>query len=103
MDAVGGVVLVGWLAVVGVEKGLSCRSCTCAEPCSPQAHPTHPDPSVCADLGPELFLAWCAWACVWAGIFILLLAFTNACVYINHFTRFAGELFGALIAVSAAA
>lgn len=51
------------------------------------------------DLGQKLFLAWSAWVCVFAAIFIFLLAITNACVYINRFTRFAGEAFGALIAI----
>lgn len=50
-------------------------------------------------IGTQLFLPWCAWACVWASLLILLLAALNACAYINHFTRLAGELFGALIAV----
>jgi len=51
------------------------------------------------DLGSERFLAWAAWSLVWAGIMVVLLAITNACVYISKFTRFAGESFGALIAL----
>lgn len=50
-------------------------------------------------LGPDLYLAWCAWACVWTAAMVAALALTNACAYITRFTRFAGELFGALIAV----
>ena len=49
--------------------------------------------------GPELFLAWAAWVCVWTSVMILALAAAGACRYIHLFTRFAGELFGALIAV----
>jgi hypothetical protein len=51
------------------------------------------------ELGSERFLAWAAWTLLWAGIIVVLLAFTNACVYISKFTRFAGESFGALIAL----
>ncbi len=50
-------------------------------------------------LGPGLFVAWAAWTCVFAGIMIVVLALSNACGYITRFTRFAGELFGALIAM----
>ncbi|KAL4853336.1 Calcium-transporting ATPase 2 [Chlorella vulgaris] len=50
-------------------------------------------------LGPQLFLAWCGWTCVWASLIILVLAVTNTCRHIDRFTRFAGELFGALIAL----
>ncbi|KAL4447751.1 hypothetical protein ABPG75_004970 [Micractinium tetrahymenae] len=50
-------------------------------------------------LGPALFLPWCAWACVWAALLVHLLAAANACAYISRFTRFAGELFGGLIAL----
>ena len=45
-------------------------------------------------------MAWAAWTCVWAGIMILGLSAAGACRYIHLFTRFSGELFGALIAVS---
>ncbi|KAI8108658.1 hypothetical protein M9435_005075 [Picochlorum sp. BPE23] len=51
------------------------------------------------DLGRNLFLAWSSWVCVFTAIFVAVLAVTNACVYINKFTRFAGEAFGALIAI----
>lgn len=50
-------------------------------------------------LGKELFLAWAAWTCVFTAAFVLLLALLNSCRYIDKFTRFAGELFGMLIAV----
>lgn len=49
--------------------------------------------------GPDLFLAWAAWTCMWAAVMILMLAAAGACRYIHLFTRFSGELFGALIAV----
>lgn len=51
------------------------------------------------DLGRDRFLAWSAWVCVFTSIFVFLLAISNACLYINRFTRFAGEAFGALIAL----
>ena len=51
------------------------------------------------DLGRELFLPWSSWVCVFTAIFIMVLAVTNACVYIKRFTRYAGEAFGALIAI----
>lgn len=51
------------------------------------------------DLGRTLFLAWSSWVCVFTAIFVAVLAVTNACMYINKFTRFAGEAFGALIAI----
>ena len=51
------------------------------------------------EIGEELFLAWAAWTCVWAGILVIIFALTNACVYISKFTRYAGEAFGALIAL----
>eukprot|EP00889_Picochlorum_renovo_P008908 jgi/Picre1/35938/NNA_003395.t1 len=50
-------------------------------------------------------LAACATTGVMQAVFggqpllIVVLAVTNACVYINKFTRFAGEAFGALIAI----
>ena len=50
-------------------------------------------------LGEELFLAWAAWACVWTALMVAALALANTCRYIRAFTRFAGELFGLLIAV----
>ena len=51
------------------------------------------------DLGRGLFMAWSAWVCIFTAVFLLLLALGNACVYINRFTRYAGEAFGALIAL----
>jgi hypothetical protein len=36
---------------------------------------------------------------VFTAVFILVLSITNACIYIKRFTRFAGEAFGALIAI----
>ena len=52
-----------------------------------------------ADIGRALFLAWAAWVCVWAGIILMALSLLNACAYIDRFTRFSGETFGALIAL----
>lgn len=49
-------------------------------------------------LGPELFLAWAAWVCVWSAVLLFLLAGLGACSLINRFTRLSGELFGLLIA-----
>ncbi|XP_010270899.1 PREDICTED: probable boron transporter 2 isoform X2 [Nelumbo nucifera] len=51
------------------------------------------------DLGPELFLAWTGWVCVWTAILLFLLAILGACSIINRFTRLAGEMFGLLIAM----
>ncbi|KAK4777983.1 hypothetical protein SAY87_018170 [Trapa incisa] len=51
------------------------------------------------ELGPELFLAWSGWVCVWTALLLILLAIFNACTIINKFTRVAGELFGMLITV----
>ncbi|KQJ86275.1 boron transporter 1 [Brachypodium distachyon] len=51
------------------------------------------------DLGPNLFLAWAGWVCVWTAILLFLLAVLGACSIINRFTRIAGELFGLLIAM----
>lgn len=45
-------------------------------------------------LGPTMFLAWSAWVCIFTAAFLLVLSLTNACVYINRFTRYAGEAFG---------
>lgn len=50
-------------------------------------------------LGRALFLPWCGWVCVWTALLCLLLALSNACQGISRFTRFSGELFGALIAI----
>lgn len=84
--------------------------CAASSPAPMPASPLRPPSSshascrlqstlVAPGLGPVLFLPWCAWSCVWAALFILLLAAGNACAYITRFTRFAGELFGGLIAV----
>ncbi|KAL9375338.1 hypothetical protein Peur_032217 [Populus x canadensis] len=51
------------------------------------------------DLGPNLFLAWTGWVCVWTALLLFLLAVLGACSIINRFTRVAGELFGLLIAM----
>ncbi|CAI9104859.1 OLC1v1003642C1 [Oldenlandia corymbosa var. corymbosa] len=51
------------------------------------------------DLGPNLFLAWTGWVCVWTAILLFILAVLGACSIINRFTRVAGELFGMLIAM----
>lgn len=52
-----------------------------------------------SDIGPNLFLAWAGWVCVWTSISLFLLAIFGACSIINQFTRVAGELFGLLIAM----
>lgn len=52
-----------------------------------------------ASLGSQLFLAWAAWVCVFAGIMMILLSVTNSCRYANRFTRMSGEIFGMLIAI----
>lgn len=52
-----------------------------------------------ADLGPNLFLAWAGWVCVWTAILLFSMAVLGACSIINRFTRIAGELFGLLIAM----
>ncbi|KAI4377738.1 hypothetical protein MLD38_015318 [Melastoma candidum] len=51
------------------------------------------------ELGPDLFLAWAGWVCVWTALLLFALAIFNACNVIIKFTRIAGELFGMLIAV----
>ncbi|KAH9313844.1 hypothetical protein KI387_022471, partial [Taxus chinensis] len=51
------------------------------------------------DLGPQLFLAWTGWVCVWTAFLLFLFAILGACSIINRFTRIAGELFGLLIAM----
>ncbi|KAM0837672.1 hypothetical protein ACQ4PT_061496 [Festuca glaucescens] len=51
------------------------------------------------DLGPNLFLAWAGWVCVWTAILLFSMAVLGACSIINRFTRIAGELFGLLIAM----
>ncbi|CAI0470048.1 unnamed protein product [Linum tenue] len=51
------------------------------------------------ELGPNLFLAWSGWVCVWTALLLFALAILGACSIINRFTRLAGELFGLLIAM----
>jgi hypothetical protein len=55
--------------------------------------------SLHAGIGAALFLPWAGWVCVWTSGFLLVLAATNAAVYVSKFTRFAGEVFGLLITV----
>ena len=45
------------------------------------------------------FIPWSAWVCVWASIFLLIMAVGNACNFIEKFTRFSGEIFGLIIAI----
>jgi len=52
-----------------------------------------------SELGVELFLPFCSWVCMWAGLLCVLLALFGATRLITYFTLFAGELFGGLIAV----
>lgn len=47
----------------------------------------------------DLYLPWGAWTCLWAGVFIAILAVLNTCSFIDKFTRFSGELFGMLIGI----
>lgn len=42
---------------------------------------------------------WSGWVCVWAGIFVFLMAVFNACNFISKFTRFSGEIFALIIAI----
>lgn len=49
-------------------------------------------------LGAVLFLPWAAWVCAWTALMCAALALAGACGCIHLFTRFSGELFGALIA-----
>ncbi|KAJ4869711.1 Boron transporter 1 [Raphanus sativus] len=51
------------------------------------------------ELGPNLFLAWSGWVCVWTALLLFVMAICGACSIINRFTRVAGELFGLLIAM----
>ncbi|KAI4376918.1 hypothetical protein MLD38_014623 [Melastoma candidum] len=51
------------------------------------------------EIGKDLYLAWAGWVCVWTSLLLCLLAIFNTCDIITKFTRFAGELFGMLIAV----
>ncbi len=50
-------------------------------------------------LGAGRFLPWAAWVCVWTAAMVALLALGNACRGVAAFTRFSGEVFGALIGV----
>lgn len=50
-------------------------------------------------LGPELFHPWTAWVCCWTAVLVLGLGLSGTCRAIAAFTRFSGEVFGALIAV----
>jgi len=50
-------------------------------------------------LGVGLFLPWAAWVCLWTALLFCLLAVLGAAEGISYFTRFSGELFGALIAI----
>lgn len=50
-------------------------------------------------LGVQLFLPWAAWVCVWTALLCGVLAVLGASEGIAYFTRFSGELFGALIAI----
>jgi len=45
------------------------------------------------------FLPGLFWIGIWTAVFLMLLAFTNASRYIEYFTRFTDEIFGALIAL----
>ncbi|GFR51267.1 hypothetical protein Agub_g13575, partial [Astrephomene gubernaculifera] len=47
----------------------------------------------------QLFLPWAAWVSCWTGLLLVLLAAGGACRCVSAFTRFSGELFGALIGV----
>ncbi|XP_054785279.1 boron transporter 4-like [Prosopis cineraria] len=50
-------------------------------------------------LGPELFLAWAGWTCVWTALMLFLLAIFNVGALVHRFTRIASELFAMLIAI----
>eukprot|EP00250_Pteridium_aquilinum_P033316 c5445_g1_i1 orf=831-2828(+) len=52
-----------------------------------------------SEVGPQLFLAWTGWVCVWTSLLLFLMSIFGACSIINRFTRIAGELFGLLIAM----
>jgi len=45
------------------------------------------------------FLPTYAWVGIWSGIFMLVLAFTDASALMRYFTRFTDEIFAALISV----
>ncbi|KAK1436828.1 hypothetical protein QVD17_02612 [Tagetes erecta] len=50
-------------------------------------------------LGPQLYLAWAGWVCIWTALLLFLMAIFNTCDIISRFTRIAGETFGMLISV----
>ena len=45
------------------------------------------------------FLPTYAWVGIWSGVFMLILAFTDASALMRYFTRFTDEIFAALISV----
>ena len=45
------------------------------------------------------FIPWSGWVCVWASLFLLIMAIGNAANLIEKFTRFSGEIFGLIIAI----
>lgn len=45
------------------------------------------------------FLATYAWVGIWSGVFLFILAVTDASAWMKYFTRFTDEIFAALIAV----
>ena len=47
----------------------------------------------------DLYLAWFAWSCIFAAIFLWTAALCGACRFTNRFTRFSGEIFGFLVSV----
>ena len=52
----------------------------------------------CAQHGVD-YVPWCAWACVWASLFLVITSIANACALIDKFTRFSAEVFGLLTAL----
>ncbi len=52
----------------------------------------------CGQLG-IAFLPAYAWVGIWSGVFMLILAFTDASALMRYFTRFTDEIFAALISV----
>ncbi|KAI9110263.1 hypothetical protein K1719_018705 [Acacia pycnantha] len=50
-------------------------------------------------LGPQLFLAWAAWTCVWTALMLFLIAIFNVGGVVHRFTRIASELFSMLITI----
>lgn len=47
----------------------------------------------------EFYVPWTAWSCIWAALFMGIMAITGVCKFIDNFTRFSEELFGMLISV----